>query len=232
MVDIRLDDMEVRPTGRPGFRPPLLALALLCLLGMVADTWLAVTRTYLPFDPPLTRAIQSIGFGPLTAWFNAYTWLGGLRQFAAAVVAIGLVFVFNRRATLLMAAGALSGVLYQAMNLLIARPRPDQHLVHVLVQTPGYGYPSGHAAFFTSFSVLLLYCLGSRYLGAAGMTAGWFLVVAIVGGACVSRIYLGVHWPSDVLGGLFLGTGLTAFALSWRRISDPVLEHERATSDS
>lgn len=214
--------MGVRLPGRPGFRRPLLALAIVCFVGLVVDTAFAVSRRYLPFDPPLTQAVQAIDFGPLVAWFQAYTWLAGLRQFLAAVLAIVLVFLVRRPATWLMAAGALTGAFYQGLNLVIARPRPDGHLVHVLVQMPGYGYPSGHAAFFTSFSVLLLFCLGSGRLPGWGWALGWLVVLAVVAGACISRIYVGAHWPSDVLGGLFLGTGWTALALSWRRISDPV----------
>jgi len=40
---------------------------------------------------------------------------------------------------------------------------------------------------------------------------------------CLGRIYMGEHWPSDILGGLALGLGWTSLALSVRLISDPVL---------
>lgn len=122
-----------------------------------------------------------------------------------------------------MFCGALTGVFYQSINLLIHRPRPNGELVHVVTHMTGYGYPSGHAAFFTSFSVLLLYCLGRPYLPRPLFWAGWALAVGIILDACIARVYVGAHWPSDILGGLFLGVGWTALALGTRRLSDPVL---------
>ena len=223
-VRLGLSDALVQPRG---FHRSLVAIALLCFAGLLADTGLAVTYRYLPFDPPLTRAIQSVAWGPLTTVFGFFSWLEGPRQLAAALVAIGLVFVLNRRAAPLMLCGALTGVLYQSINVLIHRPRPDGELVHVITQMPGYGYPSGHAAFFTSFSVLLLYCLGRRYLARPAFIAGWVLALLVIATACVSRVYVGAHWPSDVAGGLFLGVGWTALALGTRRLSDPVLEPQR-----
>ena len=172
----------------------------------------------------IARWVQSIDWGPLTVVFGAFTWLGGLYQLAAALLALALVFVVDRRAAPLMFCGALTGVIYQVMNLLIHRPRPGPELVHVVTQMRGWGYPSGHAAFFTSFSVLLLYCLAYRRVPRWAFALGWVVVVIVIALACISRIYIGAHWPSDVAGGLFLGVGWTALAMATRRLSDPVLE--------
>ena len=211
---------------RRGFHRPLLVLALVCFAGLLADTGLALTYRYLPFDLPLTRAIQAFDWGPLVPVFAAFTWLEGLRQLAAAVAALVLVFLLNRPAAPLMTCGALTGAWYQSMNILIHRPRPDAQLVHVVTQMPGYGYPSGHAAFFTSFSVLLLYCLGRPFLPRRLFYAGWVLTVLVIAAACISRVYVAAHWPSDVVGGLCIGVGWTALALATRRLSDPVLAPE------
>lgn len=200
-------------------------VALVCLAGLAADTGLALTYRYLPFDPPLTAAVQNMNWGPLGAAFGYFTWLAGLYQLAAALAALGLVALLNRPAAPLMLCGALTGALYQSMNLLIHRPRPDAQLVHVVTHMQGYGFPSGHAAFFTSFSVLLLYCLG-RGLPRPLFFAGWVLVILVIATACISRVYVGAHWPSDVAGGLFIGIGWTALAMGTRRLSDPVLEPE------
>lgn len=209
-----------------GFHRPLLGVALVCLAGLAADTGLALTSRYLPFDPPVTRAVQSVDWGPLTAIFTGFTWLEGLRQLAAALAALVVVFLVNRRAAPLMTCGALTGVWYQSMNVLIHRPRPDAQLVHVITHMPGYGYPSGHAAFFTSFSVLLLYCLGRPFLPRPLFAVGWAVTILVIATACISRIYVGAHWPSDVLAGLCIGIGWTALVLATRRLSDPVLRPE------
>jgi undecaprenyl-diphosphatase len=44
---------------------------------------------------------------------------------------------------------------------------------------------------------------------------------------CIGRIYMGEHWPSDVIAGLALGLGWTALALSVRRLSDPALARKK-----
>lgn len=213
--------------GRLRRWPAVVALA--CLVGLGADTALALANTYMPFDPPLTREIQAVDWGALAPTFAFFSWLAGLKQFALAVGAIILVFLVNRRATWMMAAGALTGIGYQGMNLLIHRPRPDAHLVHVLGGTQqGYGYPSGHAAFFLAFSILLLYSLGGRVPSRGLLIAGWLGVVLLVAWVCVARIDVGAHWPSDVFGGLCLGGFLVASAFAIRRLSDPVVEQWRA----
>ena len=206
------------------FRRPLLALAALCLAGLAADTALALSTRYLPVDLTLTRAVQSVDWGPLGLTFGFYTWLAGFTQLAVALAAIVLVFLIDRRAAPLMTCGALTGVFYQALNLLVHRPRPDASLVRVVTHMQGAGYPSGHAAFFSSFSVLLLYCLAYRRVPGWAFAAGWVVVLLVAADARLSRVAVGAHWPSDVAAGLFIGVGWTALVMSFRRLSDPVLE--------
>jgi undecaprenyl-diphosphatase len=55
----------------------------------------------------------------------------------------------------------------------------------------------------------------------------WIAAAVILLILCIGRIYLGEHWPSDVLGGLTLGLGWTAIALSVRKLSDPALAQRK-----
>jgi len=95
----------------------------------------------------------------------------------------------------------------------IDRPRPDNPL---LSRTFGSSYPSGHAAYSTTYIVLAV--IATRVLdGLASRTAvvvGGILIAAAIGS---TRIYLRVHYLSDVIGGWGLGLaifgGLTAVAL-------------------
>jgi len=209
------------------FRPRLLALAAAMGVVVAADTVLALTAKYLPFDPPLTHAVQHVDWGLYGDTFELFTFLGGYLQVLMAAIAVVVVFILNRRGWLLMAAGMLEGAIYAGTSAVVHRPRPDAQLVHVLVQTPGYGYPSGHAAFYTAWCSLLLLCLGRRFLNRALFTAGWVVVCLVVVTVCISRVEEGTHWPSDVIGGLAIGVGWTALVLSVRRLSDPVLERPR-----
>jgi undecaprenyl-diphosphatase len=64
-----------------------------------------------------------------------------------------------------------------------------------LINESGYSFPSGHAAFYFALSMFVY--LYNKKLGV------WFFIVSFVMG--VARIYAGVHWPSDILGGILVG---------------------------
>jgi undecaprenyl-diphosphatase len=200
-----------------------LAAAVFLGLAFAINTQIAATQPYLAFDVPIERAIQSIPWGPLRAVFDAFSWLAGDRQFLAGLLIIGLVFLLRPRAAPLMVVGAFSGFWYQVLGTFIHRARPSPELVAASPQLGGYGYPSGHAVFFTSTCILLVLILGRRSLRGWKRPAAWAAALAVILVACLSRIYVGAHWPSDILGGLLLGLTWTFLALSVRRLSDPVL---------
>ncbi|WP_420144961.1 phosphatase PAP2 family protein [Sphingobium sp.] len=102
----------------------------------------------------------------------------------------------------MMAGGTLLNL---ALKQIFAAPRPDL-LPHLdIVHT--YSFPSGHAAgnmmFFGALAMLV--ARRSAYLAAAAM-------IALIG---VSRVWLGVHWPSDVTAGFVEGLGWLAFCRIW-----------------
>ena len=75
-------------------------------------------------------------------------------------------------------------------------------------------------------SLVLVLCLAWGELprvALGGVAAGAVLVVTV---GCLGRVYLGEHWPSDVIGGLALGLGWTSLAVGVRRLSDPIFAPE------
>ena len=113
-----------------------------------------------------------------------------------------------RRATwrpLLLLAGAYTGslVLYVVVKDLVARPRPPAALA--VGHYPGWSFPSGHAtqaaAVWGALAVVASAVTGSWSRRVVAWTVAG-LIVALVG---VTRVYLGAHWPSDVLGGWAAG---------------------------
>jgi undecaprenyl-diphosphatase len=170
----------------------------------------------------LERAIQSISWGPFVTVFKWFDWLEGTRQYIAGIGVILLVTAFNWKNAPLMLAAAASTLIYTYTELAIQRPRPAADLVLVVRHTGGYSFPSGHVVFFSWALVLLVVCLAGRlprpFLIAASVVGGFVLLLA-----CLGRIYLSEHWPSDVLAGLALGLGWTAVVLSFRLISNPAL---------
>jgi len=119
--------------------------------------------------------------------------------------------------------GALSGAIYTLTAMVIQRPRPSADLVHVIRHTGSSSYPSGHVAFFSWFLVLLIVCLAVGRLPKALVAATWIAAAVVLLAVSIGRVYLGEHWPSDIVGGLALGLGWTALALSVRLLSNPGL---------
>ena len=106
---------------------------------------------------------------------------------------------------------ALSAALLpEAIKLAVGRPRPT--LWPWLIPTAGYSFPSGHALAGAAFYPFLGWlALRSRGRGALGYALG--IPVAVFIG--VGRMYVGVHWPSDVLAGWALGLVLSGGLISW-----------------
>ena len=199
----------------------MLGLAGMALYAI--DTFAATRMHYLPFDVPIERFIQSIDFGPLVWAFQRLDGIEGTRQQLVAVAGILLVAAVNWRATPLMIVTALSGGIYTLTAMFVNRPRPSADLVNVIHHTGASSYPSGHVAFFSWFLILLILCLAAGRLPRPIVAGLWVIAALVLLAVCIGRIYLGEHWPSDVVGGLALGLGWTALAMSWRWLSNPVL---------
>ena len=187
------------------------------------DTYAAARQPYLGFDIPVERLVQGLPIQSLLPVFRFLDQVEGTRQLALGIAAIVLVFLLNPKAAPLIFVGSLSGPIYSITQALIQRPRPDEHLVHVIRHTGSYSYPSGHVAFFSWMCVLLVVCLLWGRIPKGLLAVAWIAAGLLLLTACVGRLYIGEHWPSDVIGGLALGLGWTSLALSIGFLSDPVL---------
>ena len=141
-------------------------------------------------------------------------------------ILIGLVvaiLVWQRRmaeALFVVAATVGAGALGSVIKVLVGRPRPlpdyGGGLLWRLVDR--YGFPSGHAVFYTAFFGAVAFLLWARGTGRARW-AGIVLCLALIVLVGPSRVYLGAHWPSDVLAGYLVG-GAWLFAVvlfaQWR----------------
>jgi undecaprenyl-diphosphatase len=132
---------------------------------------------------------------------------GTVGRLLLLAVSLGLLLWFGRRNGALWLAAMMAGG--TALNLILkqifAAPRPD--LLPHLDNVHTYSFPSGHAAgnmmFFGAVAMLLAQ-RGSYWTAA--------MIVALIG---VSRVWLGVHWPSDVTAGWIEGLGWLAFCRVW-----------------
>lgn len=219
--------LVTKPKTKTGlFRWPLLALGLVGLALFGVLTLYATGHKYMPFDVSLERSIQSVSWGPLVTVFYWFDWLEGTRQYIAGIGVIVLVIAFNWKNALLVLLAASSTFIYTFTELAVQRPRPSADLVQVLRHTGSFSFPSGHVVFFSWALVLLVVCLAGR-LPRPFVVAAWVVAALVLLVDCIGRIYLGEHWPSDVLAGLALGLGWTALMLSFRLVSNPALGRSR-----
>ena len=157
-------------------------------------------------DPRVTAWLVAHRTGWLTSVLRVITWLGSTAVIIPLGVIVGVFFVLRRRRwqPLALLAAAVAGAvsLYNIVKPLIGRPRPPPAIW--IGHYSGAAFPSGHAAQSVAFYAMLAIVLGAGRSPRA-KTVLWSaaaLIALAVGG---SRIYLGAHWLTDVLGGYALG---------------------------
>ena len=195
--------------SNPARRDPWPWVGLACVLAFIILATLVVRRGSLAFDEPLAAAIQAL---PIPVWFwEACTFLGG-----AVLVPIEIGFVLGaaltrrfRLAIILAVVLIVAAVFTDLVKDYVARPRPT---VNPLVVMTGYSFPSGHTLNSTvTYGLLALVAWRSR-LPLAARRVAVFLGVTIPVLVGLSRIALGVHYPTDVLAGWLVGVALVALA--------------------
>ena len=205
--------------------PHALFAAALGWLGFAVIVVLVLTGRLSGFDSAGLRYfrtgadLHSRGSPAMAEAVRDWTALGGvlLRNMIAGVAIAALLFARLRREAVLLAATIISGWLINTLiKLAVGRPRPE--LVSHLTDAGGASFPSGHS--FNSAVVymgiaLAVASFSPRRSVRWSLIAGASLVTALI---AVSRVWLGVHYPSDALAGWLGGMAwaLTASALLYR----------------
>ncbi|MGB5809710.1 MAG: phosphatase PAP2 family protein [Polyangiales bacterium] len=158
-------------------------------------------------DAAVLQYFESARTPALTRVMLAVTWLGNSGPTIGLTLLVAAWLFFRGRtidAWFVVIANVGSAVLSVSVKGAFARPRPPMDLVTQVTAQGGFSFPSGHA-----LNVMVLYTSLAMVVGEFGSVdarreaialAG--MLIAVMG---VSRIYLGVHYPSDVLGGWSLG---------------------------
>src|SRR5206468_4830028 len=149
-----------------------------------------------------------------TTAMKALTTLGSSVVLVPIILAVGIsrwARAGSRRELFLLAGAFLGSVaLYDTVKVLVARPRPP--VGQMVGSFSGYAFPSGHAAQAVAVYGMLAALFAVSTTSWPIKVAAWAAAVALWALVGFSRLYLGVHWLTDVLGGFALG-GLWLFAL-------------------
>jgi undecaprenyl-diphosphatase len=158
------------------------------------------------FDLYIADFIQSFRAPFLNEVMIFITYLGKWYVVVGLASLVALSFVLKKRwhyLTALIVSVAGGEIIVAVLKNLIERPRPP--IINALLYSDGFSFPSGHSFVALSFYGLLAYF---RFRSAKTksqkiffIAAGFFLI-SLIG---FSRVYLGNHWPSDVLGSFVLG---------------------------
>ena len=162
-------------------------------------------------DPHVTAWAVAHRTGWLTSVFRVVTWLASIVVIIPVALVVAVFFAWRRRRwgplVLLTAAIAGAAASYTLIKAAVGRPRPPPAIW--IGHFSGAAFPSGHATQSVACYATLAFILGAgRSAWAKTALGSAAVLIALIVGA--SRIYLGAHWLTDVLGGYALGTLLVA----------------------
>jgi membrane-associated phospholipid phosphatase len=188
-------------------------LGLILLLLLVSGIALSLAAYFFgifPFDLKVAAWMRDVDNPAFTAMMAAVSLLGDGWVPVILVLAVAAVCAYRKRwieaafviATL--SAGVLAGVL----KVLVGRPRPPAFVMTPYDLFPSfntYAYPSGHVLFFVVFYGFLAY-LSCKHLSGRARWIAICVCAALIVLIGPSRIVLGEHWVSDVIGSYIIGT--------------------------
>lgn len=168
------------------------------------------------FDAPIVNYIAAHRLDWLTKAMEVTTYVGGGTFLIAVSVIGGLVLRYRNNSWhpfWLLAAAALGAVaLDLAAKFIISRPRPPVTLMAAPIT--GWAFPSAHSAESTAVYGALAYLLSQTQKDWKVKVSSLAFAVVIAFLTGVSRVYLGVHWPTDVMAGWALGSAWLAIVFT------------------
>jgi membrane-associated phospholipid phosphatase len=195
-------------TRKWGFILLTIDVILLSLFALLA-IWIAY-HPVIAIDVTITRDFQTNQSSWLRYTMLAVSYFGNVMALSAGLIVLAaiLLWILDLRleAILVMVVSATTDILNSLIKLIVARPRPSASLVEIIQASSGNSFPSGHVMSYVAFWGLLFSFGIILFRG----KHWWRTALLIISGLFVvlvgpSRIYLGDHWASDVLGAYLLG---------------------------
>lgn len=183
--------------------------ALVCFAYLA---YMVTTRETLAFDTVIREWAYNQRSPALNRVLIAITYMGNWQSITLLGIALLLHPKTRKNIGLPFAVVSLSStVLYKIVKSIFARPRPD--VAVRLIEQGGFSFPSGHSMNgLVCFGILIYlirrYCKNKK---TANLLTG--LLAALIFAIGCSRVYVGVHFPTDILAGWSLGAAFLTFAI-------------------
>jgi undecaprenyl-diphosphatase len=206
--DSHLPELETAPKSPPVLETVTLISLAVAVLSLFLFAWIAENVSHdrtERFDQVVRMRIHEYASPGLTKAMIAISFVGGDGLTIAAIASLIVFLRFRwRRATLWLVVNILGAlVLDLALKYAFHRPRPAPFFV-ALPRT--YSFPSGHALFSFCFYGILAGLLMGRIRSRLEQFLIWMAAAILVAAIGFSRVYLGVHYPSDVIAGYLAAT--------------------------
>ena len=174
-------------------------------------------------DVRITRWIQDIDSTVLDWLTTATNWVMGGTPLSIIGIAIAAVLL-ARRLPLDAAVVAIAlaiRVVNSGLKEIVESPRPTPDLVRVTDHASGYGYPSGHASSAMLVVGAVAWVAARHVRSRAWRAVIWIAAIALIALTGIGRVRVGVHWPTDVLGG-WLWAGAALITITWATARWPI----------
>ena len=181
------------------------ALLLFMIIGYIVKFY---PEMLVSFDQPIQTAIRGDLPETLTLLFRAITHLIDIPVIISWVLIVAFIFYrkqWKMESYLMLGNLTLAGILIVTFKNIYQRPRPE--IVH-LVEEKGFSFPSGHSLAVTIMVGTLIVILSQRIKDQLWKRIVQILLGLYLVSVLISRVYLGVHYPSDVLASLCVGLGV------------------------
>ena len=201
-------ERERVPEGWVQHRGRILLVAYVVALLLVgALAFAAHTFSVLPGDLKLTRELQDTSNPAFFALMYAVSYIGfpTLSAIILVVVALLLAAVRMWLASIFVVLSLIADGIGGLLKILVDRHRPLPSLVHVVQRISDPSFPSGHTLHYTVFYGFLAFVLAAEFRPSWTRNILIGVCVALVVLVGPSRVYLGEHWTSDVIGGYLIG---------------------------
>ena len=201
-----------------------LVAGLVLLLAALGLALAAAGPGTVPGDIAIARTVQRPTSGTIDAAAEVISLIGADYPSTLVLAAIGvglLIFSGRRDLALFLAVAAALRAIGPVLKVLIASPRPTGEAIVIVAKADGLGFPSGHAMgaalLFGAIMIIAPQVVANRLVARGAQV----VAIAMMALIALSRVRLGVHWPSDVAGGLLFGLAavclMQAVVVAWRQ---------------